>query len=106
VGQDVERAVGAPVAHPRRVAVAGLHDAHLLQALERLAQRLQRDPEVGGQLALAGELLAGGVAAGDHGLEEIGEDALGGVLNSRHARRERTRVLNSIPGVRCAARRG
>ena len=82
MGEDVERAVRAPVAHARRVAVARLDDADLLQALERLAQGLQRHPEVGGQLALARELLARRVAAGDDGLEEVDEDALGGVLNS------------------------
>ena len=44
VGQHVERAVRAPVAHARRVAVARLDDAHLLQALERLAQGLSVTP--------------------------------------------------------------
>jgi hypothetical protein len=87
VSQDVERAVRAPVAHARRVAVARLDDAHLLQALERLAQRLERDPQVGRQLALARQLLARRVAARHNGLEQVGEDALRGVLNSRHGRR-------------------
>jgi hypothetical protein len=62
--------------------VARLDYADLLQALERLAQRLQRDPEVRGQLALARQLLAGRVATGDDGLEEVDEDAIGSVLNS------------------------
>jgi hypothetical protein len=74
--------VRAPIAHARRVAVARLDDAHLLQALERLAQRLQRDPQVGRELALARQLLARRVAACHDGLQEVGEDALGGVLNS------------------------
>jgi hypothetical protein len=56
--------------------VARLDDAHLLQALERLAQGLERDPEVGRQLALARQLLARRVTAGDDGLEEVGEDAV------------------------------
>ena len=65
------------------VTVAHLDHAHLLQALERLAQRLERHPEVGRQRALARELLARRIAAGEDGLEEVGKDALGGVLNSR-----------------------
>ena len=85
VGQDVERAVRAPVAHARGVPVARLDHPDLLQALERLAQRLQRHPQVRGQLALARQLLTRHVAAGHDRLEEVDEDALGGVLNSRHA---------------------
>jgi predicted transcriptional regulator len=75
--------------------VARLDDADLLQALERLAQGLERDPEVGRELALARQLLACRVAAGDDGLEEAREDAVRGVLNSRRGGREATRVLNS-----------
>jgi hypothetical protein len=75
--------------------VAGLDDAHLLQALERLAQGLERDAEVGREFALARQLLARRIAAGDDGLEEVDEDALGSVLNSRRGGREATRALSS-----------
>jgi hypothetical protein len=75
--------------------VARLDDADLLQALERLAQGLERDPQVGRELALARQLLAGRVAAGDDGREEAREDAVRSVLNSRRGGREATRVLNS-----------
>jgi hypothetical protein len=65
--------------------MARLDEPHLLQALERLAQRLQRHPEVDGQLALARKLLARRIAAGHDRLQQRGEDAVRSVLNSRHA---------------------
>ena len=77
VGDHVEPAVLAPVAHAHRVAVADVDQAHLLEPLERLAQRAHRHAEVGGQRALGGELLAGLVAPAEERLEQRGEDLVG-----------------------------
>src|ERR1700738_4099212 len=61
VGDHVEAPVLAPIAHAHRVAVAHLDETHLLEPLERLAHDGHRHAEVGGQRALAGQLLAGRV---------------------------------------------
>ena len=77
VHEHVEPAVGAPVAHPHRVALADVHELELLEALDALAHRGHVHAERGRQRALGREPLAGGVAAGEHVGGEAVEDLVG-----------------------------
>ena len=58
-GAGFEPAVFAPVEHASRAALADLHQAGLLQPLQRLANRVAVDPEPLGEDALGGNRGAG-----------------------------------------------
>ncbi len=75
--EQVEPAVGAPVAHARRAAVADLDEARLLEALERLADGVAVHGERLGEQALGGQRVAGGVAPTEDRGAELVEDGLG-----------------------------
>ena len=62
VREQVEPAVGAPVAHARRAAVADLDEPGLLEALERLADGVAVHGERLGEQALGRQRVAGRVA--------------------------------------------
>ncbi len=106
VGEDIQTSAAAPVAHAGRVTVAHLDEPHLLQALERLAQGAECDIQLGGQFALARELLARRVPARQQGFQQGREDLFGDERR-RPARprvrkshgRDRNRVRNSCRGL-------
>ena len=77
MGEQVEPALRAPVEHAGRAAVADLDEPGLLQALQRLADRVAVDGERLREQALGGERLAGGVAAAQDRGAELLEDGLG-----------------------------
>ena len=75
-GSDLEPGVGPPVEHPRRAAVAHRHEAHLLQAPQRLPQRVPRDAELLRQPPLTRQRLARPQLAGEDGVTQPREDGV------------------------------
>ena len=78
------------VAHERAAgaAAAGLDEPGLAQDLQRLAQRHRRDAELGGELDLAREALAGREHAGADRLAEAAHDLLDGALGLQRSERD------------------
>ena len=81
------------VEHARAVALAGLDQAHVLERLDRLAQRRAVDPELLRQLALGWELVADRVLAAQDEPAELLDDFF---RNSRfsHRSEHRTEMLH------------
>jgi hypothetical protein len=81
MGGHVQPTVGAPVAHPHRVAVAHLHQAELLEALHGLAYRGHVHAEVSGEGPLGRQLLAGRVVPREY----LGAEALEHLVGDQRA---------------------
>ena len=82
VHEHVEPAMGAPVAHPHRVAMAHVDELELLEALDALAHRGHVHAERRGQRALRGQPLAGGVAT----RQDVGGEAVEDLVGERRPR--------------------
>ena len=99
VGDHVEAAVRAPVAHAHGVAVAHLDEPQLLEPLDGLAHRGHVHPQLGRERALGRQLLARRVAPRQQLLAEDAEDLVGdeSALNGLGHRRPVYRCSEQSP---------